>query len=70
MAEQCPLCLLVSPHRCVPLLRLCAFASEWGVNMHRDTYASHLGHYSMVMHTAVAENESIGRVKYNHMQVS
>ena len=44
--------------------------SEWAVNMHRDTLAAHVGHYPMTMFFAVAENESIGRVRYNLMQVT
>ena len=42
---------------------------EWAVNVHRDSYASYFGHHSMLQYFAVAENESIGRVKYNMMQV-
>lgn len=38
--------------------------------MHRDTLAAHVGHHPMTMFFAVAENESIGRVKYNLMQAS
>mmetsp|Transcript_16699 Transcript_16699/g.29566 ORF Transcript_16699/g.29566 Transcript_16699/m.29566 type:complete len:112 (+) Transcript_16699:116-451(+) len=36
---------------------------EWGVNMQRDTLASHLGHADMMSFFAVAENESIERVR-------
>jgi splicing factor 3B subunit 5 len=42
---------------------------EWAVNIHRDSYASYFGHHTMLQYFAVAENESIGRVKYNMMQV-
>ncbi|KAG0344350.1 Splicing factor 3B subunit 5 [Podila humilis] len=38
---------------------------EWGVNQARDTYASYIGHYPMLSYFAVAENESIARVKFN-----
>merc|ERR1712166_1325760 len=41
---------------------------EWTVNQHRDSLASHVGHYPMTMYFSIAENESIGRVKYNLMQ--
>ena len=41
---------------------------EWAVNIHRDSYASYIGHHPMLCYFAVAENESIGRVKYNFMQ--
>jgi hypothetical protein len=43
--------------------------SEWAVNIHRDSYASYCGHHSMLGYFAIAENESIGRVRYNFMQV-
>ena len=42
---------------------------EWAVNIHRDSYASYFGHHTMLQYFAIAENESIGRVKYNMMQV-
>ncbi|KAG0047774.1 hypothetical protein BGZ83_007234 [Gryganskiella cystojenkinii] len=38
---------------------------EWGVNQARDTYASYIGHYPMISYFALAENESIARVKFN-----
>ncbi|GMH40743.1 hypothetical protein BSKO_08647 [Bryopsis sp. KO-2023] len=41
---------------------------EWALNTHRDSYASYIGHHSQLCYFAVAENESIGRVKYNLMQ--
>ena len=37
---------------------------EWAVNMHRDTAASFLGHAHLASYLAVAENESLGRVRY------
>ena len=43
--------------------------SEWVTNHHRDTYASHLGHPDMMAYFAVAENESVGRVRYNMLEV-
>ncbi|KAJ3172013.1 Splicing factor 3B subunit 5 [Geranomyces variabilis] len=41
---------------------------EWAVNQHRDTYASLIGHSSMLAYTAVAENESIGRKKFEMIE--
>ncbi|KAG6470092.1 hypothetical protein ZIOFF_071146 [Zingiber officinale] len=43
--------------------------SEWGVNIQRDSYASYIGHYPILAYFSVAENESIGRQRYNFMQV-
>lgn len=45
------------------------FFSEWGVNQARDTYASYVGHYPMMSYFALAENESIARVKFNLTEV-
>ncbi|KAJ0769904.1 putative splicing factor 3B subunit 5/RDS3 complex subunit 10 [Helianthus annuus] len=42
---------------------------EWAVNIQRDSYASYVGHYPMLAYFAIAENESIGRERYNFMQV-
>ncbi|KAL3578024.1 hypothetical protein D5086_019528 [Populus alba] len=41
---------------------------EWAVNIQRDSYASYMGHYPMLAYFALAENESIGRERYNFMQ--
>ena len=43
--------------------------SEWAVNIQRDSYASYVGHYPILAYFAIAENESIGRERYNFMQV-
>ncbi|KAK6254744.1 Splicing factor 3B subunit 5/RDS3 complex subunit 10 - like 1 [Theobroma cacao] len=43
--------------------------SEWAVNIQRDSYASYIGHCPILAYFAVAENESIGRERYNFMQV-
>lgn len=43
--------------------------SEWAVNMHRDTYASHIGHEDMLYFVSVAENESVERVRYTMLEV-
>jgi splicing factor 3B subunit 5 len=36
---------------------------EWATNQHRDTMASHVGHYDQLSYYAVAQNESVGRVR-------
>lgn len=41
---------------------------EWNVNIKRDTYASLIGHHSLAAYHGIAENESIGRVKYTFQQ--
>ncbi|KAG2185604.1 hypothetical protein INT44_002397 [Umbelopsis vinacea] len=41
---------------------------EWLVNQHRDTNAAFVGHQSMLSYFAVAENESLARVKFNLIQ--
>ncbi|GJN16109.1 hypothetical protein PR202_gb03064 [Eleusine coracana subsp. coracana] len=41
---------------------------EWAVNIQRDSYASYIGHYPMLAYFSIAENESIGRERYNFMQ--
>lgn len=43
--------------------------SEWVTNHHRDSTASHLGHPDMISYFAVAENESVGRVRYTLLEV-
>eukprot|EP00619_Florenciella_sp_RCC1007_P000042 CAMPEP_0205922082 /NCGR_PEP_ID=MMETSP1325-20131115/13894_1 /ASSEMBLY_ACC=CAM_ASM_000708 /TAXON_ID=236786 /ORGANISM="Florenciella sp., Strain RCC1007" /LENGTH=88 /DNA_ID=CAMNT_0053290035 /DNA_START=34 /DNA_END=300 /DNA_ORIENTATION=+ len=41
---------------------------EWASNQHRDTAASHIGHYDMLSYFAVAQNDSIGRVRYQLLE--
>jgi splicing factor 3B subunit 5 len=41
---------------------------EWALNIHRDSYASYIGHHSLLSYYAVVENESVGRVKYEFLQ--
>ncbi|KAI8773187.1 Splicing factor 3B subunit 5 [Biomphalaria glabrata] len=41
---------------------------EWLTNQHRDTYASYLGHFDMLNHLSLAENESRARVRFNIME--
>ena len=45
------------------------FNSEWLVNQHRDSYASYIGHHNMLSYIAVAENESLARVRFNMTEV-
>ncbi len=42
--------------------------AEWLAAQHRDSYASYLGHPSLLAYFATAQNQSLGRVKYNMMQ--
>ncbi len=37
---------------------------EWSVLQQRDTLASHLGHADFTAFVAIAQNDSIGRVRY------
>lgn len=41
---------------------------EWAVNQHRDSLALYVGFDSLAQYIAVAENESIARVKFNSLQ--
>ena len=41
---------------------------EWATNQHRDTFASHLGHYDLLSYFAVAQNDSVGRVRYELLE--
>ncbi|XP_055345674.1 splicing factor 3B subunit 5-like [Paramacrobiotus metropolitanus] len=38
---------------------------EWLQNQHRDTLASILGHFDMLNHVAIAENENRARLRFN-----
>ena len=38
------------------------------VNIARDSYASYTGHHPMLEFFAIAQNESIGRVRYEFLQ--
>jgi splicing factor 3B subunit 5 len=42
---------------------------EWASNQHRDTIASHIGHHDMLSFFAIAQNDSIGRVRYQLLEV-
>ena len=37
-------------------------------NQHRDTYASHVAHYDQLSYFAVAQNESVGRVRTQFLE--
>mmetsp|Transcript_3759 Transcript_3759/g.6396 ORF Transcript_3759/g.6396 Transcript_3759/m.6396 type:complete len:93 (+) Transcript_3759:107-385(+) len=41
---------------------------EWASNQHRDSVASHIGHYDMMSYFAVAQNDAIGRVRYQLLE--
>lgn len=41
---------------------------EWALNIKRDTYALYMGRQDIAAYHSVAENEGIGRVKFNFMQ--
>jgi splicing factor 3B subunit 5 len=41
---------------------------EWATNIHRDTMASHVGHYNRLVYFSVVENEPIARVRFNCLQ--
>ena len=42
--------------------------SEWMTNQHRDTYASHVALYDQLSYFAVAQNESVGRVRTQFLE--
>ena len=42
---------------------------EWATNIHRDTMASHVGHYTRLAYFALCENEPVARVRFNCLQV-
>jgi len=52
-----------------PQLDFSFLCSEWLTNQHRDTYASYVGHHALTSHIALAENESIARVRFNMLEV-
>jgi hypothetical protein len=46
------------------------YCSEWLTNQHRDTYATHIGHHDQLAYFAVAQNDAVGRVRYQMLEVS
>ena len=47
---------------------LCLVRSEWAVNQHRDSLALYVGFDSLSHYISIAENESVGRTKFNCLQ--
>lgn len=41
---------------------------EWLVNQHRDTIASYIGHHNLISYFAIAENESIERMRFKQLK--
>ncbi|ORY97385.1 splicing factor 3B subunit 5/RDS3 complex subunit 10 [Syncephalastrum racemosum] len=41
---------------------------EWVVNQHRDSYASYIGHTSLLSYMSIAENECKARVKHKMLE--
>merc|ERR1711976_385548 len=41
---------------------------EWATHIHRDTMASHVGHYTRLAYFALCENEPVARVRFNCLQ--
>lgn len=41
---------------------------DWITNQHRDTLASHVGHYDQLSYYSVAQNESIARVRLQMLE--
>ena len=37
---------------------------SWFEHQHRDSYASYIGHHSLLHYFSIVENEAIGRMKY------
>jgi len=42
--------------------------SEWLTNQHRDSYASYIGHHSLLSYIAIAENAACGRLKFEFLE--
>merc|ERR1712018_967007 len=41
---------------------------EWATNQQRDSCASYMGHFDLMNHFAIAENESKARIRLNLME--
>ncbi|UYV80463.1 SF3B5 [Cordylochernes scorpioides] len=41
---------------------------EWMSNQHRDSYASYMGHFGIMQHISLVENESMARLRFNFME--
>ena len=66
---QGPVALFVASDSPLCLHKQNNFPSEWLTNQHRDTYATHLGHHDQVAFFAVAQNDAVGRVRYQLLEV-
>ena len=44
--------------------------SEWLTHQHRDTLASIIGHPTLASYLAIADGESLGRMRFEMMEVS
>ena len=44
--------------------------SEWLTNQHRDSYATHIGHHDQMVYFALAQNDAVGRVRYQLLEVN
>ena len=47
-----------------------ADTTKWEMltNVHRDSYASHLGHYSRLSYMASAQNESVAKTRIQFLE--
>ena len=43
---------------------------EFVTGVHRDRYASHIGHFSRLAYMSVAENEPIAKTRFKLLEVS
>jgi len=41
---------------------------EWVTHHHRDSYSSYISHYPLSAYFAIAQNESVGRLRYEFLQ--
>ncbi|KAI3924616.1 hypothetical protein MKX01_041294 [Papaver californicum] len=46
------------------------YVGTGNMSIQRDSYASYVGYYPVMSYFAIAENESIGRERYNFMQAA
>lgn len=45
------------------------FLSEWAVHQHRDSLALYISNHSMLQYFSIAKNQSVGRTRYELMEV-
>eukprot|EP00438_Fugacium_kawagutii_P018749 Skav204388 [mRNA] locus=scaffold2947:66806:67746:+ [translate_table: standard] len=53
---------------CAAALCYAMLVLEQATNIHRDTMASHVGHYTRLAYFALCENEPVARVRFNCLQ--